>query len=490
MNQYDHIRKNLKDFNVPIDKDKLWANTAHAIPKKRRKRGAFFLLLGGTLLISGAVTFYALTTSENNITAKTEIQSTSNAATGTPANEVINTTIHEMDRATTESKMTATSAPESNQIIVSNAKNNTEQSNAQASAATATTPSGRRNATRSIMSSQHSGVPDASSNIETSKDPSFPNETRGSASSNDSEFVITEPESNLMSGADKPDPVIVEPTLEVRKVNYLTKDIPILPIIDLNILPREISTSDVVASRTKNSKRINLLLLQSFGWSTMKIVTDNPELQPTVDVWKNQMSSLENLSTSLQASIRLPKGMQLGGGLQYSKLTTQMDYQQTTTEDYTVPGITEIIIDEQGNVQNLMGDVHVRRQTIINSTRFTSHQRLDVESTLSIPVIRNYRTETGVWVKVGYNILYHAEGTTFDQGEVTVRFSSTDNPYALQSPFTFGAGIGTLYRITPRWTLNARAGYERLRYTHGLFDEQISFHHSIFSLGLGAGYTF
>ena len=56
MNQYDHIRKNLKDFNVPIDKDKLWANTAHAIPKKRRKRGAFFLLLGGALLISSAVT--------------------------------------------------------------------------------------------------------------------------------------------------------------------------------------------------------------------------------------------------------------------------------------------------------------------------------------------------------------------------------------------------------------------------------------------------
>jgi hypothetical protein len=38
--------------------------------------------------------------------------------------------------------------------------------------------------------------------------------------------------------------------------------------------------------------------------------------------------------------------------------------------------------------------------------------------------------------------------------------------------------------------LNASLGYERLRYTHGLYDNQITLQHSIFSLSLGTGYVF
>lgn len=486
MNQYDHIRKNLKDFNVPIDKEKLWANTAHAIPQKRRKRSGFFLLFGGALLISSAVAFYALSNSEKTINTKSEIQSTSNLIAAIPTNQ----TIIETNRATTESTMATTSPLESTPELASNAKNLTEKSNAQAFAAKTTTPSSRSNATKSIVTSPTTGAEDISVKSAYLSGLSFVTENGANAIANDSEVITNDLSTQDASTENSPDALSFISAPTVRFSNFLTAEIPSLPVSELEILPREISTSGVVATRTKNKNRINLLIMQGIGWSTMNMVTDDPEFQPTVDAWKNKIKSLENLSTSLQATIRLPKGIQLGAGFQYSKLTTQIEYQQTSTEEYTEQGITEIIIDEQGNVQNLMGDVNAVRQTIIHSTRFTSHTRLDVEGILTIPVIRNYRTETGVWVKVGYNILYDAKGTTFGPGDVPVKFSSRDNPYTLQSPFTFGAGFGTLYRINPQWTLNARIGYERLRYTHGLYEDQISFHHSIFSLGLGAGYTF
>lgn len=486
MKQYDQIRKNLKEYNVPIDKDKLWANTAHAIPQKRRKRGAFFLLLGGALLISSAVAFYGLSNSEKTTYTKTEIQSTSNQIAATPAIQTIN----ETNRATTESTMATASPLESTPELVSNAKNLTKKSNPPAFAAKTTTPSIRSNATKSLVTSPGTGADDISVKSSYLSGLSVAAENGANATANDAEVITNDLSTQDALTENNPDTANLESAPEVRFSNFLTTDIPSLPVSELNIQPREISTSDVVASRIKNKNRINLLIMQGIGWSTMKMVTENPEFQPTVDAWKNKITSLENLSTSLQASIRLPKGIQVGAGLQYSKLTTQMEYQQTSTEEYTEQGITEIIIDEQGNVQNLMGDVPVHRQTIIHSTRFTSHQRLDVEGIVSIPMIRNYRTETGVWVKVGYNILYDAKGTTFGPGDIPIKFSSADNPYTLQSPFTFGAGIGTLYRLNPQWTLNARVGYERLRYTHGLYAHQISFHHSIFSLGLGAGYTF
>lgn len=486
MNQYDPIRKNLKDFQVPIDKDKLWANTAHAIPQKRKKRGAFFVLLGGALLISSAVTFYALSTSENNTNNKAEIQSASIPSVATPANETNDNT----NQATTGNITTPDTTQISNHELKPNAKNVTEISNPQASADKTTTPSSRSNGGKLTASNLKNSSENVSAKAANPAGHILPTETRVDASSKDPEIPVAETLSNQVTTVNTLEAANLDMIPALRNADYLSNSLPTLPVSELLILPREDSPADVKGSRSKNKKRINLLVMQGFGWSTMKMTTDNPELQPTIDAWKNNMSSLENLSTSLQASIRLPKGIQLGAGLQYSTLTTQMEYQQSATEEYTEQGITEIIIDEQGNVQNLMGDVKVHRQTILYSTRFTSHARLDVEGIVSIPVIRNYRTETGVWVKVGYNVLYDAKGTTFSLGEVPIKFSSAENPYTLQSPFTFGAGIGTLYRLNPHWNLNARVGCERLRYTHGLYDDQISFHHSIFSLGLGIGYTF
>lgn len=490
MKQYDHIRKNLKDFNVPIDKDKLWANTAHAIPKKRRKRGAFLMLLGGALLISSAVTFYALSHSEKTLTTYTENQSTNNQTAVTRSNQTSTETIIAPNGTITGNTQNITAEKESSPEIVSREKSTVDQSNRQASAAKVNSPASQGIMAKSLLTTQSTVADDIHGKSANPSGQSFAIENERTRPLNDSEVNLNEISSPDASIENTIDAVNLESAPEVRFANFLTAEIPSLPSSEFDILTREISAPEVVASRTKNKNRINLLLIQSVGWSTMKIDTDNPELQPTIDAWKNKIASLENMLTSLQASMRLPKGIQLGAGLQYSKLTTQMEYQQTSSEEYTEHGITEIIIDEQGNVQNLMGDVKVHRQSIIHSTRFTSHTRLDVEGILSIPVIRNYRTETGVWVKVGYNILYDAKGTTFGPGDVPVKFSSTDNPYSLQSPFTFGAGIGTLYRLNPHWTLNARVGYERLRYSHGLYDDQISFHHSIFSLGLGAGYTF
>ena len=194
MNQYDHIRKNLKDFNVPIDKDKLWANTAHAIPQKRKKRGAFFLLLGGALLISSAVTFYALSNSEKTIHTKTEIQSTSNQIVTTPTNQTIN----ETNEATTESTVATVSPVKSRPELVANAKNITEKSNSQAFADKSTKPYSRSNTTKSMVTSQNTEAANVLDHSGTPKSQPFSTETRGNASTNDPEVIVTETLSCLL----------------------------------------------------------------------------------------------------------------------------------------------------------------------------------------------------------------------------------------------------------------------------------------------------
>lgn len=473
MNQYDHIRKNLKTYTVPVDKDKLWANTAHAIPKKRKKRGAFFLLFAGILLIGSGITRYALSGAENNTqNNNTQVsQSTIAAVAKVKSTNGVNNGIASNQNSTSQS------------VSIADSKSYKQN-----------------NSTPSAHSFDHNAKSKKAENplSSNSLNPSAnPNQSSGNTTS---KSVAGQGPSSFVTGHDPMDDdsyanttadisMLAEATYDAaRNGPYSTEEINALPITMLPYIPGDYSPEHPTSIKVKNKPSVNILLIQGYGWSTLDMATSDDELKPVIDEWEGRIKSLENLSTTLQATIRLPKGIQLGGGLQYSKLTTQMKYQEVSSEDYTTQGITAIVIGEDGTVENLYGDVHVNRQEITNATRYTYHDRLDVEAILGITVYHSYRFETNVWVTAGYNLLYQSDGTTFAPGNEPVKFTANENPYALKSPFTFGAGVGAQYRISPHWTFQARLGYEGLRYTHGLYDDLISFHHHILSLSLGTGY--
>jgi len=477
MNQYDHIRKNLKEYSVPVDKDKLWANTAHAIPKKRKKRGAFFLLPAGALLIGAVLTYYLLSNTEHQLPINTEALSVSVSPIVNQSDETSNT----VKQTTGSNRIIVPGDQIINPKELSEANKHSSISTYADNRAASASQHNTASLDQNISANQLAETITSGIAAESSISGVTPNDRSDFASSTVPSDIIDISTSSLIAIAAEP--------LTIRE-HHTSLEIAGLPITSLSIPGKENQFGNPVASPVRKTNRFNIRIMQGYGLTTMNSSTDSDELEPVLEGWEDNIKSMENLSTSLHASLRLPKGIQLGAGLQYSKLTTQMGYQQTSTEDYIDQGINEIIIDEQGNVQNLVGDVNVQRQTILQSTRFTSHTRLDIEGMVSIPVLRSFRHETGIWVKAGYNILYSSQGTTFSPGDQPISFTTKDNPYTLASPFTFGTGISSLYRINPHWMLNASIGYERLRYTHGLYDNQITFQHSIFSLSLGTGYVF
>lgn len=477
MNQYDHIRKNLKDYKVTVDKDKLWANTADAIPRKRKKRGAFLLLLAGAVMLGTSITFFALAPTQISTSEKIDHSVSSTLPTVKVDKENTST----LSRPSSISGNTNATEADGSITTTSNKPDDDHSSNLYNPTIT--------DAVTNIKTGAQE-ISNSSDQNTTTLSSSAPPEIAGY---NNTHNELTDHYSADDSQTSNGPVEIMAPNADIadltRNDPYNTEALDALPVTMLAIPPGHYIPGNVPVIKVKNKNGLNLLLMQSYGWSTLEMSTNADELQSTIREWDGKIKSLENLSTTLQAAIRLPKGIQVGGGLQYSRLTTQMEYQQMANEDFIQQGITAIIIGEDGNQQNLYGDVPVHRQTITNVTRFAYHDRLDLEAILSLPLYRSYRTETGVWVKAGYTLLYTSQGTTFGPGDAIIKYATEDNPYTLESPFTFGAGIAACYRITPQWTLNARFGYERLRYTHGLYDDLISFHQHILSLSLGAGYV-
>lgn len=477
MNQYDPIRKNLRAFSVPVDKEKLWANTSHAIPKKRKRRGVFFWLLGAAILAGSGIAYTALAPSTSNVTEN---------AIKTPLLEAKPTLSSNV--TTNKNNLTPSISPETKSSIATlqtnkslTNKNLVSSSTLQpTSIAEANSPT-PRNSRKSNATAHETSMEVAQQEIEIINDD--PSNSQITAY-NSKDHLESPAESPLaVSSADTPRlPSTIEPTE--------TAEISTLSIEALDILSRELPMSNPVKVPQTKKNKFTLSMTQGYGWSSMDMSANSAELEPVITEWQGKIKSLENIETNIEAAIRLPKGIRLGAGLQYSILTSQLDYQQTISEDITEEGIIAVVIDENDNQQNLYGDVHVNRQTIIQSTRFTTHKRLNLVGIVSAPVLRCYRFETGIWLKAGYNLFYKSEGTTFSPDGEPLAFSAEESPYTLPSPFTFAAGIGTLYRINTHWMLIAKAGYEPLRYTHGLYNDQIEFHHSIFSLSVGAGYTF
>ncbi len=477
MNQYDPIRKNLREYSVPVDKEKLWANTSHAIPKKRKRRGVFFWLLGAALLAGSGIMYNAFSPSMSQVQGN-EINTSTPATKQTP---VTNKILNGKD----------VTAPLSVGKPASISKNESDHSSAKIIPKSSSThvPAAKiKTTSKEVHNLEKAGTNKISTPIDLTQQ--------------ENELMIDDLSTNahleynlndhIESGAETSNvfPSAENSILHASTEFSQTEEIPTLSLTGLDVLARELSMANPVKVPVKKNKNITLSVMQGYGLSSMDMSATDEEWQPVVSEWQGKIKSLENIETNIEATIRLPKGIQVGVGMQYSILTTQMEYQQTTSEDFKEEGIIAIVIDEDDSQHNLYGDVDVNRQTIIQSTRFTTHNRLNLVSIVSVPVLRSYRSETGIWIKAGYNLSYKSEGTTFSPDGEPLKFSSEDSPYTLQSPFIFVAGIGTSYRINTHWMLNAKAGYEPLWYTHGLYNDQIEFHHSIFSLSLGAGYTF
>lgn len=480
MNQYDPIRNTLKDFKVSVDKDKLWANTAHAIPKKRKKRGVFFLLAGSLLI--GALLVYQL--------GNGDAESSS---------EVTNETIQTTNLASGESKMNQGISVDENLSAQPVESMSSEQSTKNDNRMEDNVAGKNETNDLSSVTAKNQPVISKRSTNEIGSIPGNPETAwNKESSSTDHNHIATTPQ--VIENTDEQIKAIANSDFSssVQPSDYnVSRDLAISPIIEsLSLTPFDVNSNQITPSLSgltdTNPKKhkIRLQLLQGYGWSSLMLSAKDDALSEQADYWQANMRSLENLSTNLAAVLRVSKSIQIMGGLQYSRLTTEIVTQDVFTEQYQTEGITTIVIDSDGERQSLLGQVEGYRETHIKSTRYTTQQRLDAELLLSLAFQRSARFESSVWIKGAYNLLYQAEGTTFDRENSLVSFENNNNPYTLTSPFTFGAGLSSMYRLHPRWTIDARIGYERFNYTHGWFDDDLIFTQNLFNLSLGTSYTF
>ena len=487
MKQYDHIQNKLKHYSVNVDKEKLWANTSHAIPRKHRRRGFILFFSGLALLVAGSM-FFLLPSTTRTPLVKTNVAATDPSTTHASSEKsaaigATNATVSK-DVHTSVTNSTTTSPSHSNQ---SNPQaHNTQNFSTQGTYQKSNGPIAFEKSAKEQQSNNGKLL-----NLAASQKPESPATAA----------VTNEAHSDFTTGISTAELVALDGAYTTSAAEFKSATRPLNwtsdPIDDLLIKsleetarPSGIESISPGIQPKGNSFPIGIALIQGIGFSTLQIEPQTADMEDMASTLSTNTRSLEQLYTSLHAITPVNRNLQVSAGLQYSRLTTELSQTTLTTEDYLTEGITSIIIGEDGQVENLYGNVNVHREVLTSSTRYTYQHKLDLELMLHASVWQTPRWAAGMWIKGSYNLLYTSEGTTLDSEGQLLPYTTSENPFHLKTPFGYGAGINTTYKITPSWAILGRIGYERLIYTHGGFNDQLIYKHNIFNLGLGTSLSF
>ncbi len=486
MNQYDHLRKKLIDFKVEVDKDALWAKTSFAIPQKRKRRLLPIILLSAGLLIGAGYTITTILPAQrgnDNITDNHK---------PTPRG------------ANSETSLSATfSAPKSNPESI-------KSPNEISSSPFQITKPAYQNAKDKLETRRHL-IKKKSSLIY--KLPSTVNSSLNNAESlnlknrhtsnlpNANEYDLTNIQSGFSAANSEeenqhdhlPDVVQSISTNKIIKTKSQqttitpAKTIPLsaISMTLIHLMPVEPPTQTPIF---KNKKRLIIEMTQSLGFSILDIRLTSNDLKSIRDTWQPKMHVPEYLSTSLRGTMEIGHNIHLGTGLKYSQLTTQLQYKTSVSEKINRTGATTIIIDENGNTQSIAGSIGITRVTQIQSRRFSYHKMLDVTASLSYDVYHRKGLRINTELRGSMNLSNQTHGSTFNPENTVIAYTNKNTPISLRSPFSYGVGINSYMRVSPHWSLICNATYDQLLYEHHLFSNKLQFHHSMFSLGIGAAY--
>ncbi|HEY3385089.1 MAG TPA: hypothetical protein VGK46_01190 [Saprospiraceae bacterium] len=459
MKAYDHLKKNLRNYSVEVDKEKLWQQTMHAIPKKKKRTAAPLLLLLGILLLSGSLAYNTFKSSFTNPGFNLAINPTN------PENSIAAN--HDLQTFTSDSDQFKLNQPPSANVnpLAQIPGNHVEDQFKQ-----------NHSSPKKLMNSNYKPGNNAHQALFVKNDNSaiaFGDvvQTNLEELNNGVEAIV----STEKRDADTWYAELIEP-LALKS----------LPVLYKNPLSSKHYSIKPAALHPKNIFSISLM--QGFGISSLSFDPHDEQAKEMRDFISTSTRSLESFTTSVRGRLDLDKGISISAGIGYGHLTTETIYQFTRTDRSDHEGTSSIIIDETGHQFLVSGNVGSTRYIDLEATRYTHHQSLAFELLLHKTLFKIKRAIINGYLKGGMNAWYSAEGTAFTPEKVPVQFSVSENPYRLNSPWLFGFGLDIQYRMTPKWVLSGALGYGRKDIYH-LDYQQLKWKHSIYSLSLGVGYV-
>ena len=485
MNQYDQFKDKLHDYKVKVDKEKLWQNTSHAIPQKRRRR-IILLFFMGMILVSGLIG-YSIRTPSTSPTIS-QVNQLEPITTKEPIYENMAAEANSTTSGNTNSYITSASQePQKHDDSVesfktSNVSNRSlEQSFTKESIIEKKEVKGIKAHNPEPLNEQ---LP-VSHEMQTLV--SLPVANNRDLSKD--ELVRDEP--GITPGLEEN--ISSQPSLASTAVRSYIAPIFSIPALDvplslsINEKPQD-KVSHSITPADPPSKMISFSVLAAVGLSSLDFKALNNEAKETTSLFNQHVRSLEHYSLEVAGRMPLSQGLTVQADLGWSHWTTETQNELTTYQSFTREGVSNIVIDENGVQQPVLGLVNGTRVIHTSQFRYTQYQTMDAGLSLYKNLWHKNRILIDVYGKGNVVLFDHTSGSTYNNEGELVKFSEKDSPFKIKYSFGIGAGLNMRYMLCRHMQIEATLGYQPTKYLWQQNQQQIDMTHSTLHGHLGMRY--
>ena len=186
----------------------------------------------------------------------------------------------------------------------------------------------------------------------------------------------------------------------------------------------------------------SLGLMGGIGKAPNNLNTKNDTVSSLLLIRRDTESSLETNQVGLAFSIRHQSGLSLSSGLQQTTMVEKVSFDDTITEVKDIEGVTDIIVNSNGDSTYIMGVIPETTVTVIEKRQYVRYKLLEV------PLIMGWQTRDknntgwtfGVEAGVVPNISLTTKGIIFDENYGDVNL-------ATDQPSYFKKNIGMSYHL-------------------------------------------
>ena len=457
------IRGKLKDQEVGLDKDALWAAVKQK-PKRDNKKYFFILLFLGIATIgflfinqyskSEELEVSADASANANASASANSNSNSNSsananANANKSNPIINTgsqnkatTINDQEELNSSVSQTVKVKAENsigkNDIVSPIIERGATSANASANA--------NANANANIENYSISEKPINNNPLTKNLNTHLLNNYK-TQDSNDRENTLT----NITTKQK------IQELFDFSMLHSLTL------LNQFSVLPKfEFDASNMI--QPVRSKKLNVELDLEFGTGIIfqNLQTNDPELQPYLNSVKAFEKPLDYYHGQLGIKLNhntLP--LYLKTGLSYSRISSRIQLNSTTYTDTIINGTQYYDVDAEGARSTIDGDIMAIKVTDYRAKWHTYHHMIDIPIVVGYNLIKTPTIGLSLEAGISANILNHSQGAYINQEGFLNKFTNSDNDniYNKNLGLNFQAGLDFRFLLTRKNSFSLRANW-------------------------------
>ncbi len=444
-----HIKSSLQNYSPELDTEELWGAVAHAMPQRKKRVPIWVFWVTGLLIFAG-IGLYINMDNEESLTSN--IVNKNNVLTN--EKQQFTTKKQPKNNVTTDTKIasknTNINTPIANKIIATNHTSSAIIKNDKSTAISATNIVAQNNLNANTTQTKNI-VQEVNVNQEALE--STTKTASASPTSLNNAAVVNESTQLNPTIADQSNIAKIQLEKLVINPHLLAYELG-LPILEAQQI--------IIPVKEKNSTKWSIGLMAGVAHvsGTLESKTIDNDNSITAELNNKYTQDLPAFSSRIVVTYGISDRLSLLTGLSYTLAARRIILQDFNTTTSVVNGVTEILIDDEGNETNTLSSYTNYTTTAYDSQWHSYFETYSIPLGISYDLLHYQDLSVGIGAGIRLDLLHRDQGAIISPSYDLNKYTVSDSYYERSMSIGYSLQLPIQYQISNRWTIAMNAEFQ------------------------------